>query len=46
MPAQEIHILRNLGQPSLDPWYPLDFGATLATPEWTFERRHLRRFVE
>jgi hypothetical protein len=44
MPAQEIHVLRNLQQPRLGPWYQLDFGDALVTPEWTFERRHLRRF--
>jgi Domain of unknown function (4846) len=44
MPAQEIHVLRNPAKPQPDPWYPLDFDDTLVTPEWTFERRHLRRF--
>jgi hypothetical protein len=44
MPAQEIHVLRNPGKPGMEAWYPLDFGDTLVTPEWTFARRHLRRF--
>jgi hypothetical protein len=44
MPAQEIHVLRNPQRAALDPWYPLDFGEQLVTPEWTFTRRHLRRF--
>jgi hypothetical protein len=42
MPAQEIHILRNpAGE---NPWYDLDFGPLLITPEWTFERQALCRF--
>jgi hypothetical protein len=42
MPAQEVHVLRNLERPDLDPWYPADFGDRLVTPEWTFakEDRH------
>jgi hypothetical protein len=46
MPAQEIHVLRNPIQPALDPWYAADFGAQIVTPEWTFERRNLRRFLD
>lgn len=43
MPAQEIHILVN---PSNDvsPWYELDFGQTLYTPQWRFNRGQLKRF--
>lgn len=44
MPAQDIHILKNLNDPNLSPWYPLDFGDTLYTPEWTFHRNNLMRF--
>ena len=43
MPAQEIHLLRNPGSP--DPWYPLELGERLVTPEWTFARSELRRFA-
>jgi hypothetical protein len=42
MPAQDIHILRNPANP--DPWYPLDFGDQLRTPEWTFSAKELERF--
>ena len=42
LPAQDIHLLKNPDGAS--PWYPLDFGATLYTPEWTFTNKHLRRF--
>ena len=41
---QEIHILRNPSDPRLSPWYLLDFGETLVTPEWTFRKTDLRRF--
>jgi hypothetical protein len=44
MPAQDIQILRNPVNESLSPWYELDFGETLRTPEWTFTNRDLRRF--
>lgn len=42
MPAQQIHVLRNPRRP--DPWYELDPGAALETPEWTFPPGSLRRF--
>ena len=41
MPAQEIHVLKNPNDPALSPWYRLDFGETLETPEWTFSREDL-----
>jgi hypothetical protein len=44
MPAQDIHILRNLEEPKISPWYRLDFGNVLATPEWVFRRTHLARW--
>ncbi|MBN2369761.1 MAG: DUF4846 domain-containing protein [Vicinamibacteria bacterium] len=44
MPAQEIHILKNPGDARLSPWYVLDAGDVLATPEWIFRRSDLRRF--
>jgi hypothetical protein len=42
MPAQEIHILRNPTSTDGSPWYPLDFGDRLVTPEWAFPRDSLR----
>lgn len=36
MPAQSIHVLRNLARPELGPWFELDAGDHLRTPEWTF----------
>jgi hypothetical protein len=44
MPAQEIHILKNPNDPDLSPWYELDFGNTLVTPEWDFTKNDLRRW--
>jgi len=42
MPAQDIHILRS--PYDSNPWYPLDFGDSLRTPEWVFDKRNLYRF--
>jgi hypothetical protein len=44
MPAQEMHVLRNPADLELSPWYDLDFGPELRTPEWTFQAGALRRF--
>ena len=44
MPAQEIHILKNPIDSKLNPWYELEFGERLYTPEWTFSKSDLKRF--
>jgi len=44
MPAQDIHILKNPNDSKLSPWYALDFGEILYTPEWTFGKNSLMRF--
>lgn len=44
MPAQEIHVLKNPNDKELSPWYPLEFGDVLETPEWDFGRNELKRF--
>lgn len=44
MPAQDMHVLKNLNDPKLSPWYRLPAGAELATPEWTFRATDLRAF--
>ena len=44
MPAQELHVLRAPRGSGTGPWYRLDFGDRLTTPEWTFTRSDLRRF--
>ena len=44
MPAQEMHILKNPANGDENPWYSLDFGDNLGTPEWEFTRDQLMRF--
>lgn len=46
MPAQNIHILRNVGQPTLGAWFavPAPGEMQVETPEWTFGREELGRF--
>jgi len=46
MPAQDIHVLKNPKEAKLSPWYDVEFGAVLYTPEWTFARNDLKRFPE
>ncbi len=43
MPAQDIHILKNKTTPG-SPWYSINFGDQLDTPEWSFERIETKRF--
>jgi hypothetical protein len=42
MPAQDIHILKNPKGSLQQPWYTLDQGNDLSTPEWTFQCRNLK----
>ena len=44
MPAQEIQILKNPGNNEISPWYSINFGEKLETPEWTFYKSDLRKF--
>lgn len=46
MPAQSIHILKNLNNPLISPWYNINFGNVLKTPEWNFTKNDLYRFYE
>lgn len=46
MPAQSIHILKNFNSPEISPWYNINFGFELVTPEWTFKRNELMRFAD
>lgn len=46
MPAQDIHILKNLQNREFSPWYSLNFGEKLITPEWIFGKDDLKRFEE
>jgi hypothetical protein len=42
MPAQDIHVLKNPKGSLPQPWYTLDQGNELSTPEWTFQWRNLK----
>lgn len=44
MPAQNIHVIKNFKQPQMSPWYNINFGYELETPEWTFTKNELMRF--
>lgn len=44
MPAQELQVLSNPSNKSISPWYHLNFGEELKTPEWTFNKNNLKRF--
>lgn len=46
MPAQDIQILKNQANKEMSPWYPLNFGEELRTPEWTFKQDNLKRFKD
>lgn len=46
MPAQNIHVLKNLNDPSISPWYDLENADQLYSPEWTFDKTQLMRFQE
>ena len=44
MPAQDIHVLKNLNNPELSPWFKVPQSGLLETPEWTFEAKQIRKF--
>ena len=46
MPAQEMHIVTNLENPDLSPWYILDESSdSFYFPEWIFKKNSIRRFT-
>src|SRR5262245_39849523 len=45
MPAQDVHILINVSESSLSPWYRAGQPGPLGTPEWTFPAGSLKRFA-
>lgn len=45
-PAQDIHILVNMGNGEGNPWYSTAFEGKLHSPEWTFTREQLYRFTD
>jgi len=44
MPAQEIQVLVNPNDDVISPWYSLEMGDELKTPEWVFGGDALKRF--
>jgi hypothetical protein len=45
MPAQNIHVLRNVDEPQLGAWFAVDPNEeVVSTPEWDFQRNELGRF--
>jgi hypothetical protein len=44
MPAQDPHVLKNLNQPELSPWFVIPTSRDLDTPEWTFQATDLYHF--
>ncbi len=46
MPAQEIHVLNNLSDESMSPWFTIENESDLVTPEWTFAITDLMRYPE
>lgn len=44
MPAQDIHIVKNLSNEAFSPWYEIPENGILETPEWTFNVNDLKRF--
>lgn len=44
MPAQDIHVLKNIENESISPWYSSQIDNLLSTPSWTFESNELMSF--
>jgi hypothetical protein len=45
-PSQDMHVVANERNRSLNPWYLVGRGDKLDTPSWTFDWSDLRRFPE
>lgn len=46
MPAQSIHILKNMQELEISPWYRIPKEGVLRTPEWTFTTNDIRKFTQ
>lgn len=44
MPAQETQVLLNFNNQEISPWYSVEIGEMLQTPEWTFSKTDLKEF--
>ena len=46
MPAQNIHVLKNIYKDELTPWFSVDdMQSVVLTPEYKFYPNHLKRFT-
>lgn len=45
-PAQDIQILKNQNDINISPWYCVNFGDKLVTPQWKFSKEQIERFRE
>jgi len=43
-PAQSVHLLKNLNDSSISPWYELELGAYLEIPTYYFDKTQFIRF--
>ncbi|MEO7984494.1 MAG: DUF4846 domain-containing protein [Bacteroidota bacterium] len=41
-PAQDMHVVVNPGNKKLSPWYGIDDGEIITTPEWSFRKEQLK----
>jgi hypothetical protein len=44
MPAQDIHVLQNPTNENLSPWYEVNEGELIKTPEYTFKKNELMQW--
>lgn len=44
MPAQDIHIVKNLTSDKLSPWYEIHEHQEIRTPEWVFTNKSFRKW--
>ncbi len=44
MPAQSLHIVKNLVDETISPWYKVTDDPTIITPGWVFYRNQLKRW--
>lgn len=44
MPAQDMHIVRNIQAPKTSPWYAIQHAQPLNTPDWHFQKLQFYRW--
>lgn len=44
MPAQDMHIVRNIHAPTISPWYTIPHAPPLDTPDWGFQKLQFFRW--